>query len=346
VAETAERWMEGSDSAADAELQHTLELLLDRLATEFDGDLGVIEELLGDLDDHVQTMTRKAEVAERRQVDATIGREKLALAREAAANAMARRVLANPPTSFVKTLLEQAWADVLALTLLRQGESSPAYRKRIDVADRLIESSIAAQQGEAAAPPTEDLREEIEAGLSQIGYHAEDIQAVVRRLFVAEGAANEASIDEERLTEGLVSKQRLGGEDKAVEEKPLAAAAQRRESLHLTAAELDTLEQLKQLPFGTWFEFVTNQQGDRVRKKMAWASKLTGRCMFVNQRGARTDDTTLEELAREVTRGQAFVAPNEPDSFVDRAWGAIVSSLKRLSSLASAFAPPPAEPIE
>jgi hypothetical protein len=291
-------------------------------------------------------MTRKAEVAERRQVDATIGREKLALAREAAAEAMARRVLANPPTSFVKSLLEQAWADVLALTLLRQGESSPAYRKRIDVADRLIESSIAARQGEPVAQPPDDLREEIETGLSQIGYHADDIQAVVRRLFVPEDAANEASIGEAPPGDDPVIKARLGGDDKALEEKPLAAAAKRRESLQLTAAELNTLEHLKTLPFGTWFEFVTNQQGDRVRKKMAWASKLTGRCMFVNQRGARTDDTTLEELARDMVRGQVFIAQNEQDSFVDRAWGAIVSSLKRLSTLASAFAPPPAEPIE
>ena len=346
IADTGERWMDGTDPRADSDLLNRLQVLLDRLSTEFDGDLSVIDDLLGDLSEHVQTLTRKAEVAERRQVDAAVGREKLALAREAAATAVADRISANPPGPFVRTLLEQAWADVLALTLLRQGESSDAYKKRIDVADRLIESSAAAQKGDASAqPPSEELREEIETGLSQVGYHEDDIQAVVKRLFVPEGAANEAElISETELANKLASKARLG-DDAHAGEKPIQAAAKRKEALQLNEAEKNTLEQLKQLPFGTWFDFVTNQQGDRIRKKMAWYSKLTGRCMFVNQRGARTDDTTLEELARDMARGQVFITQVDQDTFVDRAWGTIVSSLKRLGSLAGAFAPPPPEPI-
>jgi hypothetical protein len=89
-------------------------------------------------------------------------------------------------------------------------------------------------------------------------------------------------------------------------------------------------ERLKTLPFGTWFEFRTNQQGDKVRRKLAWFSTLTGRCLFVNQRGVRTDERMLEQLALDIIGGQASIVEPEQESLVDRAWKAIVSSLKQL----------------
>ena len=346
IAETGERWMDGTDTNADQDLFGKLQLLLDRLSSEFDGDVTVIEDLLGDLSSHVQTLTRKAEVTERRQVDAAIGREKLALARETAAQAVSERIAAKMPGPFVRTVLEQAWADVLALTLLRQGETSDSYRKRIEIADRLIESSAPTPAGaEAPPPPPEELREEIETGLSQIGYHQEDIRAVVNRLLVPDSAANDdvAPLSRTELASKLASKPRLG--DDPGNTKPLEAAAKRRAALQLNAAEQHMLKELTELPFGTWFDFIINQQGDKVSKKLAWYSKLTGHCMFVNQRGARVTETTLEELARDMVRGQVLLQQSTQETFVDRAWGAIMSSLKRLGSIAGAFAPPPAEAL-
>ena len=93
------------------------------------------------------------------------------------------------------------------------------------------------------------------------------------------------------------------------------------------------------MPFGTWFEFATNQQGDRVRCKLSWYSTITGRCLFVNSRGARAFERTLEQLAREIVRGQANIAAPEKESLVDRAWNAIVASLKNLSRPAARTAP-------
>jgi hypothetical protein len=95
----------------------------------------------------------------------------------------------------------------------------------------------------------------------------------------------------------------------------------------LTPLEADCMAQLKRTPFGTWFEFVKNQQGETVRRKLAWFSPLTGHCLFVNQRGARTDDFTLELLAREMARGQARIADLEQTSLIDRAWKAIMDLL-------------------
>jgi hypothetical protein len=135
----------------------------------------------------------------------------------------------------------------------------------------------------------------------------------------------------------LKSKTHLG--HAAGEEKPLQAAAARRASLQLNAAELQMLERLHSVPFGTWFDFATNQQGDRVRRKLSWYSTITGRCLFVNPRGARAFERTLEQLAREIVRGQANIAAPEKETLVDRAWNAIVASLRQLTHPAPASAP-------
>ncbi len=69
-----------------------------------------------------------------------------------------------------------------------------------------------------------------------------------------------------------------------------------------------------------------------MRRKLSWFSTVTGRCLFVNQRGARTEEKSLEQLAREIVRGTARVVEANKESLIDRAWNAIMSTLKQFSA--------------
>jgi len=334
IAETGSHWLDDSEGPLDRDLVDKMQMVVDRVTQEFDGDLSLFEDMMSGLSQHMHTLARKAEVTERRHVDAAKGREKLAVARHRAGEAIAARINAARPNKLVRTVLEQAWTDVLALTLLRQGETSEIYKRRLAVADKLLASDTG-RSGEFR-PPAE-LREEIETGLDQVGYHKDDIQAVVKRLFLPEMAANEENPSSNtEIAIKLKSKARLGddGSDAHVPAPSPAAtapaSAPERPKTKLGAEQTQMLERLKTLPYGTWFEFRTNQQGDVVRRKLAWFSTLTGRCLFVNQRGARTDEKMLEQLAFEVVAGQASIVEPEQDSLVDRAWKAIVSSLRNL----------------
>lgn len=337
IAETGIHWIDDSEGETDPVLLRKMHLVIERLNAEFDGDLSLIERMFGDLSQHMHVLAHKAEVAERRLVDASRGREKLALARETAGNAIAERVAAGKPGRLLRTMLEQAWTDVLALTLLRHGESSDSYAKQLAVADQLI---AAGGSGHASGQsPVAALRQEVEKGLSQVGFHHDEIQAVVRHLLAPEEVAREeGSPSQTQIAMQLKGKTHLGVT--AGEEKPMRAAAQRKAALRLNAEEERALEHLRTIPFGTWFEFAINQQGDRVRRKLSWYSTVTGRCLFVNQRGARAHERTLEQLARDLVRGQANVAAAEPESIVDRAWNAIVSSLRQLTGQADAARAP------
>ena len=82
IAETGAHWIDDSDGDSDPALVEKMQMVVDRVTGEFDGNLGLIEQMLADLSQHMHTLARKAEMAERRLVDATKGREKLVLARD------------------------------------------------------------------------------------------------------------------------------------------------------------------------------------------------------------------------------------------------------------------------
>ena len=355
IAETGSRWIDDED--ADPSLVEKMQTAVDKVSSEYNGDVTLFRSLLSDLGSHMQLLARRAEVAERRHVDAAKGREKLDLARETARTAIERLLKRGNPTPLVKTLLEQAWTDALALTILRQGEDSSAFHRRLAVADQLLR-----REPTADTPADRMLRQELDVGLSQVGLHGDDVRAVLGRLFPAGKAANDgtapktgtdlghAANDPTRPVEAakpaaeppraandevesatslalkLKSRARLGGD-----QQPEPVRVAKAIATTLTPEEQQTLDRIRTLPFGTWFEFTTNQQGATVRRKLAWFSTLTGRCLFVNQRGARTDEKTLEQLARDIVRKQAKVYTDKPESLIDRAWKAITGSLKQFA---------------
>lgn len=328
ITETAAYWVDSADGEADPGLVEKMQLLVDRVSGEFNGDVGLFGSLLEDLERHMSTLARKADMVERRHIEAAQGRERLDIARERAGSVIAERMLGSRPTSLVRTLLEQAWTDVLALTLLRQGEHSDVFRRRVAVADQLLRRDPKAD--------TEALRQEVEQGLSQVGLHLPDAGQIARKVLDQPVVDFQGEpVTQTELAIKLKQRQRLGNEETAAAAS--AAATARREAVPLTTEEQRMLERLKTVPFGTWFEFVQNQQGAVVRRKLAWFSPLTGRCLFVNQRGQRSDERNLEQLARDVVRGQARLVVTQQDSLIDRAWGAIVGALKQFSG----HGPPP-----
>jgi O6-methylguanine-DNA--protein-cysteine methyltransferase len=356
IAETSSRWMDDED--ADPSLAEKMQVVVDKVSTEYNGDTTLFRSLLTDLGSHMTLLARRAEVAERRHVDAAKGREKLDLARDTARSAIERLLKRGNPSPLVRTLLEQAWTDALALTILRQGEESSAFHRRLAVADQLLRRSP-----NADTPADKMLKQELDVGLSQVGLHGDDVKAVLGRLFPA-GRTAAANADKSTVEKSpqakpgdaaapaneaqpvaanddilesstalamkLKSRARFGGEQ-AEPVKPVPKAPP-----SLTPEEQQVLDRIRTLPFGTWFEFTTNQQGATVRRKLAWFSTLTGRCLFVNQRGARTDEKSLEQLARDIARKQAKIWTDQSDSLIDRAWKAILGSLKQFTGAETA----------
>ncbi|WP_176693206.1 DUF1631 domain-containing protein [Arenimonas terrae] len=330
IAETGAYWL--SEDDADQQLVGKMQAVVDRTVRDFDGDLGLFNNLLEDLSGHLQTVSRKAEVAEKRHVEAARGKEKLALARERAASVVEGMLKKQNLPRFTHTLLSQAWTDVMALTSLRHGEDSDAWNQHLETAERLI----AVAKTPPSGPPisSEDalgLRQEIQSSLTQVGYHAEEAAAIAQRLVEPQASADDDSAaSRTELTMRLKARARLG-EDLQQSKKAKKAV--------LSPEEQMRLEQIRHLPFGTWFEFSLNQQGEKVRRRLSWFSTVTGHVLFVNHRGQKVGEHTLEGLAKAMVQGQVKVVEEEKGTLIDRAWNTVMSALRSFAGQAPAEAP-------
>ncbi|HEX4855038.1 DUF1631 family protein, partial [Arenimonas sp.] len=330
IAETGAYWL-GEDDA-DQQLVGKMQSVVDRTVREFDGDLGLFNNLLEDLSGHLQTVTRKAEVAEKRHVEAARGKEKLALARERAATVVEGMLKKQNLPRFTHTLLSQAWTDVMALTSLRHGEDSEQWKQHLDTAERLI--GVAKAAPGAAPISSEDattLRGDIQSSLTQVGYHAEEALAIAQRLVDPQANADDDSAaSRTELTMRLKARARLGEE---------LQQAKKTKKATLTPEEQKRLEQIRQLPFGTWFEFSLNQQGEKVRRRLSWFSTVTGHVLFVNHRGQKVGENTLEGLAKAMVQGQVKVVEEEKGTLIDRAWSTVMNALRSFAGQSPAEAP-------
>ena len=321
IAETGAYWL-GEDDA-DQQLVGKMQSVVDRTVREFDGDLGVFSNLLEDLSSHLQTVSRKAEVAEKRHVEAARGKERLALARDRAATVVEAMLKKQNLPRFTHTLLSQAWTDVMALTALRQGEDSDAWRQQMEIAERLV-GVAKAGPGAAGIPSSEAaaLQQDIQGALTQVGYHDEEASAIAQRLVDPQGGAaadDDSAASRTELTMRLKARARLG-ED--------LQESKKKKKVSLTPEEQARLEQIKHLPFGTWFEFTLNQQGEKVRRRLSWFSTVTGHVLFVNHRGQKVGDHTLEGLAKAIAQGQVKVVEEEKGTLIDRAWSTVMNALR------------------
>lgn len=320
VLETANLWLDRSDEKFDNALNQRLQRSVQRVAEDRTGDMGVIEKEADDLDTHLKLITRRAEIAERRQVEAAQGRDRLHDARAAAAKAIDARLSKHKTSPLVRALLENAWTDALTLTLLREGENSEAYRRRLAAVDQLL--------GAPAGRDNARLAADFNHGLTQVGLQANEADQITRyALDLPQQPPAAGSTPAPTQTELLI---RLKSRHKPGEDEAAPAQAGPRK-LPLTSSERRALDTLKTLPFGSWLEFTLNQQGQKAARKLAWYTPSSGRCLVVNARGTASPERTLEQIARMMARGQVRVLPNQDGGMIDRAWNALLAGLKKFS---------------
>ncbi|OOG42414.1 DUF1631 family protein [Rhodanobacter sp. C05] len=353
VTAAANDWLDGSDDESNRPLANKLEQLVARASQE-PPSAGLYTTLLADIEHHLGLLTRKAQAAERRHVEAAQGRERLDQARHRAGELMAERFAQSPPRGLLRALLDRAWSDVLALTLLRHGEDSEAFGKQLAITDQLL--------GRLPVGDRQQLQQNVENGLQQIGMHAEEAEQVAQRLLGTEKPDLAVELPSATdLAMRLKQHQRLGehqsthliqpaqAAQSGQPARPIQQSSTRHEPTAAHQAQIPEpsprerrIEQhLSSLPFGSWFEFIDPTTGQIARRKLAWHSPMSGRCLLVSRRGQRGEEMTLTQLAHEIGAGRVCEVPEQRESLLDRAWRSLTGSLRQS---AGAGRPVPQEP--
>ena len=269
----------------------------------------------------LQAAARKSEMSERRQVEAARGREKLELARQRATDEIARVVAGRTLPRFHVILLDQAWADVLSLALLRGGEDTDTWRDLRGATAAIVDASVTPVQRD----PDPAFVAKLQDALGQVGYHAEDAGAIARQL--ANGRTEDVDLaSRTELIVQLKARARLGEENVA-----RAAAAQ----VPRNPAEQVAHATLAAQTDGRWIDLFDPADDSMVRRRLAWLSPRSGHALILNRRGLRvTDNIDLDALARGLAtdRLQLVDADLRP---AELAWQATMVNLARIAGEAT-----------
>ncbi|HET7268989.1 MAG TPA: DUF1631 family protein [Oleiagrimonas sp.] len=207
VAEVANDWLDTATGEPDRGLETRLEQLIERANRE-PPSAGLYTSLLADIEQNLNALKLRADAAERRHVETMRARERLDRARARATELMNERFARSDsePHGLLRALLDRAWTDVLSLTLLRHEEHDPEHKACLAITDQLL--------GLAPVSDREQLQQDVQAGLHQIGMADAEASQVAQRLVMPESKRAHDG-DAPSTTELLIrlkAHQRLGGQ--------------------------------------------------------------------------------------------------------------------------------------
>ncbi|WP_297801093.1 DUF1631 family protein [Arenimonas sp. GDDSR-1] len=306
LAEAGFNWLESGD--ADDGLQGSLAGIVGSTVRDFDGDSRQLLAAYEETNRLLQSLIKKAEAAERRQIDVSKAKEKLRIARDRAEKTMSGLMAEQDIPVYTKAMLNEAWADVMALTELRNGAESDDWRDQKKIAENIIAANTPANDGLSNAL-IEQLKLQIQQSLSLVGYHEEEAAKIAVNLIERNAEAPEPVPHE---------KPRLGESTRSVST----------DIYDLDDEQKALVDQLKDIPIGTWFEFLEPGANRPSRAKLTWLSRITHNVLFVNQRGHKTAEMLLEELAVEISEGRVWIQQENKQGIFERAFENMITSLR------------------
>jgi len=303
-----------------------MQLTVLRVLTEFTDNVELFDELLSDFREAMEERRRKTEVIERRAREAAKGRERLEVAKQRAAQEMKARVEHHRVPQPVAVFLTRVWTERLKFILLRNPdrELSADWQEALKIADtlvRLFDQDTPSSERDAMIG---GLRKAIGSGLGSVGSAPKE---ACDALFDLLDDPEAVSAELAKPPTGSDSPSAPTLEGMPPDEEPEQASVE-------SSPELEAMvRHLRELEYGTWFQFRDDRGGKPRRLKLSWLSPVTATCLFVDPAGVQAAVKSLRVLAREVLDGRATEIEQPQEPFVRRTLKKIYSVLQLRTDL-------------
>jgi hypothetical protein len=286
--------------------------IVDRVLLEFEEDAGIFDLFVQDFAKALDELKQRARLVEQRNAEAADGQDKLQAARSRAQEEISKLAAAAAAPDAARDVMQRLWADRLTFSLLRnpEGERSADWQEEVTLARHVADS---------LAPPASDgVREK----------RRETVKELQQKL--RQRAKTMQHTDKEKLLSKLFEYQEQALLAPAPQAEPEPAAppapvetAEQTAPDSLTPAQSAVIAKLKSIPFGTWFEFHTDENAGPQRAKLSWRSTITEKFMFVDHMGVKAAVVSMRELADCMISGKVRIIQEDKKPFVDRALQAI-----------------------
>lgn len=326
MAEAGARWVTEDD--LERGIFPCMTKIVERILVDFKDDLSLFDELLSDFTAHLREIEQKAQIIERRTVEAANGQARLQNAR-VQSNDEINGILEHThllPEALV--FMRQVWVEKLTFILLREheGTDSEGWKLAVKLADNLV-WSLNPQPDEAKRDRLHEalprLRKELREGLEELqGYGRRDNDRMFAQICAWQDQTISQSADIQVVSPASVESSQLesqqveSSEPEPPEETPSAEVQ-------------DMIDRLGELEFDTWFEFTDSDSGRHHRYKLAWYSTISSNYMFVDAMGVKAAEFTRTVLAEKLCSGEAHIVELHDKPFLDRALTTILIWLGR-----------------
>ncbi|KGI78745.1 DUF1631 domain-containing protein [Oleiagrimonas soli] len=337
LAEAAKSWSAESDR--DQRLLGKVRSVVETLLSDFDDDIEVFNRQLDEFRKFLDGSNRRAQLAEQRAAEATRGREKLQQARRRAAQEILSRIDGRELPALVNGILTRAWANYLVLTLLRHGEESKEFRVGLRFVDDFvwsvgpIRSDVERARLNQLLPL---LEKSLRHGLATVAFQDADVENLMRQLNTLYNG--QLNLREEVAVAQTVSEAMPIPDSMEAIATPETLSETEETAKPAVQPDSPEVQRVRALKVGTWVEFQADSERPE-RAKLSWISPISGKYLFVNRRGLKVADKTLDQFASELASGQTVVLEELP--LFDRALDAIVERLRTSQSTPNAEAPKP-----
>lgn len=155
------------------------------LLTRFDTDVGIFTDLLADFSAFVTKDRRRAEILERRTLDAEDGKAKAEVARTTVGLEIEVRTVGQGLPDVVQKLISGPWSNVLFVSNLKNGVDSEEWQQLLQTLDDLIWSAkvpASSDERKRLIRLVPDLLQRLRSGLDSISFNPFEMSEIFKRL--------------------------------------------------------------------------------------------------------------------------------------------------------------------
>lgn len=307
LARAASRWQE------DWRIYARIEEAVNTVLSEFEQDTTVFERVNDQFTHFEHHLKERSDKAEQRSLEAMRNAERHEKARQQSTDDLRHTIGDRPVPEELVEFVFGLWLEVIVFNRLNFGEESEEYRHCL--------------------PPIDFLAHHVQPGHGKTDMNVDDAARYNR-----ERQATLKLIAEILKTGGvslLEAQQHLSSLrqllQKAFEGSRLDCARLQRQEDNADQRLLEgklqaQAKHLAQTPFGTWFEFIEDNQP--LQLKLVWRSPITQTCMFVNHIGVKARVISIADLATLMADQRCRVIEQDQRSFFERALKSIIRKLQ------------------
>jgi hypothetical protein len=291
------------------------------IASEYNGSPESFNDANEELESYLRLTERRAKKAEEKWVNAAKGKEKLQISRSKVEEVV-ENVSQNAVPEFVKNVIKYVIQDALTLSLLRHGEDSDEWHKNINTSTTIAKMANPKTVKQLTPKQKIESLHHLDQTMDELGFSENDRTKTLSNI---KDCANAAMTDD--LTDDI-KLQEVATINKDKKNIKKAGSVKIEELRPLTAKERTELTKIKLMPYGTLFDFITNQQRDKIRRKLSWFSPVSNKALFVSLLGNRPYERSLNAIAIDIARSNIIVVKIEKKKYFDKVLGDILSKLK------------------